>query len=89
MSDRILNSNLLIVHAAFPRIGKALELFWGNKEFRPYMDNLLSGTRNSRQGFPSDVLFALIAIQQLHDAEFPELITGETDAWKLSHPDII
>ncbi len=88
-TDNMLNSNLLIIHTSFPRIGKALELYWGNKEFHPYMNSLLSDTRNSRQGFPSHILFALIELQQLHDKVFPALIVDDPDDWKSSQFGIV
>lgn len=87
MSDDTLNINLLMIHAFSPRIGQALELFWGNKEFQPYVNKLLADdmpTGTVRQGFPSRVLTALVALQQLHDTVFPQFIIEDPDEWMSS-----
>jgi len=68
----ILNKNLLVLHTKFPHIGKSVEIFWGHKEFSEYIVGLLSDKRVGRQGFPTDVMDALIALQRLHDRMFPE-----------------
>lgn len=83
MEDKkdILNTNLLVIYKSFERIGKALELRWGDKEFQPYMNSLLGVGRPSRQGFPIDVLEALINLQQLHDTIFPEYVIHDPNNW--------
>jgi hypothetical protein len=78
--DEDLNKNLLIIYSQVPRVGKALELFWGEKEFAPYVSKLLSDG-NGRKGFPFDVLTAILALQELHDKQFPQFIPPEQDDW--------
>ena len=78
-----LNKNLLIIHSQIPRVGKALELYWGEKEFVPYVSKLLSDS-DGRKGFPFDVLTAILALQELHDKLFPQYIPPEQDDWASS-----
>lgn len=87
-----LTANLLMVHAFSPRVGKALELFWGHMDFQPYMNKLLADdmpTGTARQGFPMHVLSALIILQQLHDEMFPQFIIEDPDDWMSSQFGII
>ena len=84
MYDERLNANLLKIHAAFPRVGKALELYWGEKEFQPYINKLLADNRDSRKGFPFEVMLAIMDLQQLHDIIFPELQIEDPDEWTSS-----
>ena len=79
MSDE-LNENLLIIHAAFPRIGKAIEAFWGYKEFPEFINKLLADGRNNREGFPEEVTTALFVLQQIHAKGYPEF-EQEDDGW--------
>ena len=73
-STNTLNSSLSIVHSAFPRVGKGIELMWGDKEFPKYMGKLIADGRNDRKGFPFEVLMALINLQILHDEVYPQFI---------------
>ena len=77
----ILNTNLLIIYALFPRIGCAIELYWGEKEFSKYITSLLVDTTNARQGFPAQVLSSIIILQDLHDRLFPQLKINIKDIW--------
>lgn len=83
-TEEILNENMLIIHAFSPRIGKALELFWGDRDFPPYINKLLADDfpgGKQRQGFPIDVLGALIKLQDLHDKVYPNLAIDNPDDW--------
>lgn len=83
-SEEILNVSLLLLQAKFPRIGKALEFLWGQKEFPPYVNKLLNDGRNDRQGFPVDVMTAIMSLQILHDEMFPQFQLDDPDDWKSS-----
>ena len=80
----ILNANLLMIHASFPRIGKALELYWGEKEFSKYVNSLLADNTHLRQGFPAHVLSSIMILQDLHDKLFPQLMIDDPDNWMSS-----
>ena len=73
-----------MIHASYPRIGKALELFWGNKEFAPYINKLTAVDRPDRVGFPSHVMEAIVALQILHDEVFPDFAIEDPDDWNHS-----
>jgi hypothetical protein len=55
-----------IVEETIPRIGKMIKVKWGRPDFYPYMDELLFSNRPDRQGFPQDMLTALIKLQSIH-----------------------
>jgi hypothetical protein len=76
------SKNYQLVNAAFPHIGKKIKLFWGYPEFVTLMLNLQTDTRNGkRQGFPGDVLFALMDLEVQHDIEFPHLKRQIISSW--------
>jgi hypothetical protein len=68
------SKNYQLVNAAFPHIGKKIKLFWGYPEFVTMMLQLQTDSRaGTRKGFPGDVLFALMDLEEKHDIEFPHL----------------
>lgn len=74
------------------RVGSALELFWGHKDFQPYMNLLLADDMprgKQRQGFPIAVIGALMKLQQLHDEVFPQYIIEDPDEWMSSQFGVI
>lgn len=83
MDNEKLNSNLLVVYAKFPRVGKNIEFLWGQKEFPSYIVRTIADDSkdNSRQGFPPDVVMALMALQDLHDDMFPQFSLNGPDDW--------
>jgi hypothetical protein len=80
----LMNKSLLMIYASFPRIGKALELYWGEKEFATYINKLTAVDRPGRQGFPSLVMEAIAALQILHDEVFPNHAYEDPDDWTSS-----
>ena len=67
------------VNNDFPRIGAAIKLFWGQPEFGPYVEKLLTDNRSEgRKGFAGDVVIALHNMLTRHNADFLELAqTGD------------
>ena len=62
---------------AHPRLYAALELFWGSREFKEYLDKTVMTTsdRVIRQGFPPQVIRELFYLQRQHDMQFPQFTT--------------
>ena len=54
----------------FPRIHQNLVTLWGTGPGEAYMDGLIMDDRGNRQGFPPDVLRALLVLQRLHFQTF-------------------
>ena len=79
MNDVLDSKAYECVNNHFPRIGAAIKLFWGQPEFAPYVEQLLTDNRSeSRKGFSGDVVIALTNIVTRHNADFPALaITGD------------
>ena len=80
-ADHMLNENLLLLHEKFPRIGKALEFLWGDKAFPDFASRLVADGRSDRQGFPIDVMTAIIQLTELHDQLYPEYAKQTGDVW--------
>lgn len=70
-----------IFKTEYPRIYNSISLFWGEKEFTPYINSLLEDTRGNRQGFSFRILNCLIKLQEVHDAEFPQHANNDKDLW--------
>lgn len=60
----------------YPHITKNLGVFWGSEFFNPYVESLVMVTptenRNSRIGFPFEVLQELRMIVEYHGEKFPK-----------------
>ena len=59
------NPDFQRVAARLPHIAKQLRLLWGTPQLAAYVAQLLLDTRNdTRQGFPPDLLQALLNLQE-------------------------
>ncbi len=66
MTDQ-LDPDFLLLADKFPAVAKALGLLRGHAEAAMYITKLLADTRDhARQGFPPEVLTALLNIQEAH-----------------------
>lgn len=72
-----------VVKIDYPKVAKALELYWSHKEFPRYMQSLLNDETGKRQGFNPTAITALMHLQASHDEQFPEY-TPDADAWASS-----
>ena len=87
VKENDLNGNLLLVHVFSPRIGTALDIRWGTKEFDPYVKTLIADDKHDRKGFPMDVMMSIFNLQQLHRELFPQLSNndaGPNSVWNNS-----
>jgi hypothetical protein len=76
------NRNFKVVNDAFPHIGKRIQLFWGEPEFKAYMEDLQTMTRGGhREGFPKEVAQALFALALKHGMEHPKMMRSKEDLW--------
>jgi hypothetical protein len=80
------DEHLGIINSSYPRIYKALALFWGEREFIPYVEKLLSDTRDGdRAGFPSNIADSFVELQNMHNKEFPQFETQWGNVWLKTH----
>ena len=61
------DENCKIIDLEIPLEGKCLSLMWGRKEFRYYIDELLS---NNQKDFKPEVLAALSELSDEHQSSF-------------------
>jgi hypothetical protein len=62
-----------LVSTTFPMFGANIKRLWGSKDFKPYMKELTDAAQSgAKQGFPLDVLKALLRLEQLHGNLHPE-----------------
>lgn len=69
---------LVTIKRLFPRIGKSIEFMWGNRELDEYLNKLILADREGREGFPAEVLGALLKLHNQHVAQFGFLTAEET-----------
>jgi hypothetical protein len=56
-----------LVSTTFPMFGANIKRLWGSSGFRPYMKELTDAAQSgAKQGFPLDVLKALLRLEDLH-----------------------
>ncbi len=61
---------LFIIRDLYPKIAKAIELMWGNREMDAYFDRLILNDRNQRAGFPREVMAAILKLSADHCKRF-------------------
>ena len=67
-----------LVNQRFPHIGQRLMAAWGRQELVTYIDGLVNVARDEgRQGFPGEIVRALMTLKCEHDLEFPQKV-GES-----------
>jgi hypothetical protein len=69
----IIEDNLEIIKSFRPEMYQALVLFWGEKEFMPYVNGLIERDRLERKGFSLSIASALLELESEHSRWFPEL----------------
>lgn len=64
----------------YKHIQDRVKLYWGSKELRPYLQELMSPTRVGRKGFPVNDLQTIQSLLSLHDELYPQL-APRFDPW--------
>lgn len=59
-----------IIERAYPRIAADIREHWGKRALDDYFSKLVIDERGGRQGFPMDVLWAIMEVARLHAAQF-------------------
>src|SRR5215475_8823428 len=59
-----------IIARRFPRIAETIRERWGKRVLDDYLAQLVIDERGDRQGFPMDVLSAIMEVARLHAAQF-------------------
>lgn len=72
-----------VLKTAFPKICEKIELMWGYKECELELDRLIVSNRENRQGFPRDVLQAIITIHAEHQRQFG--VFKKLDPWDIGY----
>lgn len=66
--------NYLLISSNHLHISKKLELFWGEPEFTDLIYSMLNDTRSdTRAGFSTTIVYALLSLVSLHECTFPHL----------------
>jgi hypothetical protein len=59
-----------IIARAFPRIAETIRRDWGKRALDDYLSKLAVDDRGGRQGFPPEVLTAILEVARLHAAQY-------------------
>ena len=59
-----------IIACRFPRIAETIRERWGKRVLDDYLAGLVIDERGDRQGFPMDVLWAIMEVARLHATQF-------------------
>jgi len=63
--------HLTIIWEKYPRIGEKISMMWGYVELQNYLSTIILDERGGRQGFPEQVLAALMEVHKLHSKKVP------------------
>ena len=79
MEQKEIDDLIRVIHdKGFERIAKAITTLWGDKACDEYLDKLIVDDRGNRQGFPRDVLSAVMKLSVEHDKQFG---SNSSDVW--------
>lgn len=62
-----------IIKIIYPRIYERIEATWGSTELDLYFNRLIIDDRGNREGFPKEVLNALLILAKANRKEFAEI----------------
>lgn len=66
----------------YPRIYERIEATWGSPELDSYFDRLIIDDRGNRNGFPKEVLNALLLLAKSNRKELPKNTTINKNKWE-------
>ena len=75
------DESIAVLKSNFPRIHQNIVSMWGRPEGEEFLDNLIMDDRGGRQGFPQDVMGALLLLQRVHFQKFGTF--KKVDPWDL------
>lgn len=79
-NDEVLTAEAVaLLKSLFPRIHDRLGATWGTPQCEAYLDRLILDDRGDRDGFPPQVLSALLVLQRVHAKQFG--VFGRRDPW--------
>lgn len=61
-----MHEHLEIISSKFPHISRNIFILWDTKECEDYLIQLILDHRGNRQGFPKDILVALLNLFKEH-----------------------
>ena len=70
------------LEAKFPRIAETIRSLWGSAKLDRYLEQLLIDDRGNRNGFPPEVVEALLALSRQHSQRLGLPLTVMED-WKI------
>ena len=68
--EQLAEDAIATMKTLFPRIHQQLLALRGTPQGEAYLDGLIVDERGNRQGFPPDVLRALLVLQRVHFEQF-------------------
>ena len=79
-NDEVLTAEAVaMLKSLFPRIHDRLGATWGTSQCEVYLDRLILDDRGDRDGFPPQVLSALLVLQRVHAKQFG--VFSRRDPW--------
>lgn len=67
------------IYFKYRHVFNNLELFWGTKDFSPYLNSLMFIDRKDRAGFEPAVISEMLELHTAHDKVFPRFVN--VDIW--------
>ena len=64
------SSAMGIIKDRYPRIAANIETLWGSREMDVYFDRLVVKDREQREGFPPDIMAAILSLSAQHVKRF-------------------
>jgi hypothetical protein len=75
------DGSVALLKSRYPRIHQTLVAIWGTGPGEAYLDGLIMDERGNRQGFPPEVLRALLVLQRVHFQAFGTF--KKVDPWDI------
>lgn len=74
-------SDFLLIQQRFPKISEKISLMWGTIGLQSYLSKTIFDERGGRQGFPLNVVSALMRLHEYHDTLIPKLEATPGQVW--------
>jgi hypothetical protein len=77
-----LASCYVLIKEKFPKVAEQIALKWGTVGLQDYLGKIIFDERGGRQGFPMEIVSALMQLHEYHSTLLPQVSASQAQVWE-------